>query len=285
MAPAPVDVDPANREQLRAWDGDEGAFWASHADQVERSVGRYTGPLLDAADIRAADRILDIGCGTGGPTREAVRRAPDGVAVGVDLSSAMLQIARRGAEREGLDRVRFVQADVQVHPFEAGSFDVAISRAGAMFFADPVAAFGNVARALVPGGRLVLLVWQSPPANEWFSEIVTAFAAGRPVPAPPPGAPGPFALADPDRCRAILERAGYEDVQIRPVAEPMCLGRDADEAEAFIRGLAGWMLDGLDEEGRARALDDLRRRLSAHTTDAGVEFSSAAWLITARSRI
>jgi SAM-dependent methyltransferase len=283
-APHALDVHPANREQLRAWDGTEGAYWAAHADQFERSVARYTGPFLDAAGIAPGERVLDIGCGTGRTTRAAAGRAPGGAVAGIDLSAVMLDVARREAERAGLTSVRFVHGDAQVHPFDAGSFDVAISRTGAMFFADPVQAFRNIARALVPRGRLVLLVWQPASANEWFSEIVGAFAAGRRMPAPPPDAPGPFGLADPDRTRAVLSDAGYQDVEIRPLAEPMWFGRDADDAVAFIRGLLGWMLEGLDEDARDRALGDLRRAAQRHVTSAGVEFGSATWLVTARRR-
>jgi SAM-dependent methyltransferase len=284
VAPHAVDVHPSNRRQLLAWDGDEGAYWAAHAAEFDRTVARYTGPLLDAAGITTTDRVLDIGCGTGKTTLDAARRAPGGGAVGVDLSSAMLDVARPAAAREGLATVRFVQGDAQVHPFGPDVFDVAISRTGAMFFADPVEAFGNIARALVPGGRLALLVWQPPSANEWFSEIVTTFAAGRSLPAPPPEAPGPFSLADPQRTRGILEQAGFTDVEIRPLAEPMWFGRDADAAVEFIRGIAGWMLEGLDEQARADALRALHRTAEAHLTDDGVEFGSATWLITARRR-
>jgi SAM-dependent methyltransferase len=281
-APDALDVHPANHEQWRAWDGTEGAYWAAHADQFERSVARYTGPFLDAAGIAPGERVLDIGCGTGRTTRAAAGRAPGGAAVGIDLSAVMLDVARREANQAGLTSVRFVQGDAQVHPFDAGSFDVAISRSGAMFFADPVQALRNIARALVPRGRLVLLVWQSASANEWFTEIVGALAAGRQMPAPPANAPGPFGLADPDRIRTVLSDAGYQDVEIRPVAEPMWFGRDADDAVAFILGLVGWMLEDLDENARDGAVRDLRRAAEAHITDAGVEFSSATWLVTAR---
>jgi SAM-dependent methyltransferase len=282
VTPHALDVHPSNREQLRAWDGNEGAYWAAHADYFDRSLARYTVPFFDAAGIRPAERVLDIGCGTGATTREAARRAAAGEAVGVDLSSAMLGVARREAEREGLTSVRFVQADAQVHAFETRSFNVAISRTGAMFFADPVEAFGNVAQALVPGGRLVMLVWQPLQANEWFTAIVDAFAAGRSLPAPPPDAPSPFSLADPDRTTTLLGTAGYQEIDIRPMAEPMWFGRDADDAVTFIHGVSGWMLEGLDEEARARALLDLRNAAEAHLTEDGVEFGSAIWLITAR---
>src|SRR3712207_2307032 len=117
VEPPAVDVDPANRDQLRAWDGDGGAYWAARAEHFARAVARYTPPFFTAASIRTDDRVLDVGCGSGGTTREAARRAPAGEAVGVDLSSAMLEVARRAAEREGLGNVRFLQADAQVHPF------------------------------------------------------------------------------------------------------------------------------------------------------------------------
>lgn len=277
-----VDIHPSNLEQLRAWDGEEGAHWAARAESLDRAIARYDAPLFEAAGIGPGDRVVDVGCGNGGTTREAARRAPHGEVVGVDLSSAMLERAREAAEREGLGNVRFVQADAQVHRFDGGSFDVAISRTGAMFFADPVAAFTNLGRALRPGGRLTLLVWQAPTANEWISEIMRTFSAGRQLPTPPPGAPGPFSLADPERSRAVLEAAGFVDVQVRPLAEPMWFGRDADEAVDFIHGVTGWMLDGLDEAARSRAVEDLRSSAVAHCTATGVEFGSATWLVTAR---
>jgi SAM-dependent methyltransferase len=275
-------IDPSNAEQLRAWDGDEGAFWAAHAGHFERSLARYDEGLLLAAALRPADRVLDVGCGTGGTTRAVARRVPAGAVVGIDLSAPMLEVARRTAAAEGLAGVRFEQVDAQVHPFAAGSFDVAVSRTGAMFFGDPVAAFAHIGRALVPGGRLVLLVWQAPAANEWFSEIRSAFAAGRELPTPPPGAPGPFAFGDPERLRGVLGAAGWIDVGVVGLCEPMWFGVDPDDAVAFVRGVAGWMLEGLGEAARAGALAALRRSAEAHRTADGVEFGSATWLVTAR---
>ncbi|MGY1734577.1 class I SAM-dependent methyltransferase [Geodermatophilus sp. SYSU D00684] len=275
-----VEIAPANAAQLQAWDGAQGAYWAAQADRFDRSVARYDAAFLAAAGLRPGDRVLDVGCGTGRTTREAARRT--GSALGVDLSSAMLEVARRRAADEGLTGARFEQADAQVAAFPPAAFDVAISRTGAMFFADPVAALANVGRALVPGGRLVLLVWQAAEANEWITEITGALAAGRPLPSPPPGAPGPFSLADPARIRAVLTAAGHRQVEVEGLTEPEWWGADADEALTFVLGLAGWLLDGLDPAARDRAVADLRRRLEAHAGPGGVELGSAAWLVTAR---
>ncbi len=274
-------IDPANVEQTRAWDGDEGAYWAANAERLDAAMAAYQRPFLDAASIGASDQVLDIGCGTGQTTRDAARAAVSVSALGIDLSSQMIELARRLAAAEGVANARFEQADAQIYPFEAEAFDVVISRTGAMFFADPVAAFRNIGGALRPSGRLALLAWQALPRNEWIREFVTALTAGRDLPPPPPDAPGPFSLANPDRVRSILTGAGFSDLQLGGLTAPMYFGADTEDAYRFVVGLSGWMLEGLDEAGRARALDALRATIAAHDTGHGVIYDSAAWIITA----
>jgi len=275
-------VDPANTEQAQAWDGDEGAYWAAHADHFDRAVAAYHARLMAGATVGEADHVLDLGCGTGQTTTDAARAAHAGAALGVDLSAAMLDVARRRATEEGVTNAWFEQADAQIHPFEPGAFDVAISRTGATFFGDLVAAFTNIRRALRSDGRLVLLTWQPLAGNEWIREFAGALAAGRDLPTPPPDAPGPFALADPDRVHTVLSNAGFADVDLEALNEPMWFGRDADDAHRLISGLMVWMLEGLDESGRRSALDALRATTAAHETADGVLYESGAWLIRAR---
>jgi SAM-dependent methyltransferase len=277
----PLNVDPLNAKQLDAWDGDEGRYWAGHADYFDRAMTHYHRRLLAAASVERSDRILDIGCGAGQATRDAARAAAAGSALGVDLSSQMIDLARRRASDEGLTNARFVQADAQIHPFDAEHFDGAISRAGSMFFGDPVAAFSNIHRALRPGGRLVLLTWQPLARNEWIGEFMAAFTAGRELPAPPPDAPGPFSLADPERVRSVLGQSGFDDITLDGLAAQTWFGNDADDAFQFVAGMLGWMLEGLDATSRARALDALRGTLAAHGTDDGVVYDSAAWIVEA----
>jgi SAM-dependent methyltransferase len=276
-----ISVAPANAEQLRAWDGDEGTYWAAHAEHFDRSALPFHRRLLAAAAIEENDRVLDIGCGTGQTTRCAARAATAGSVLGVDLSSPMLAYARRRAAEGHFENVSFVQGDAQIHPFDPDAFDVAISSTGATFFGDLRAGFTNIARALRSGGRLALLTWQSLPANEWVGEFTSALAAGRELPAPPPDSPSPFALADPDRVRGILTAAGFVDVALEPAHERMWFGDSADDAYQFVLGLLGWMLEGLDDDGRARALDALRTTTSSHDTPDGVVYDSAVWIIRA----
>jgi ubiquinone/menaquinone biosynthesis C-methylase UbiE len=274
-------IDPANEDQLTAWNSREGVFWAEQAALFEHSLHRYDDWLLRAAAIRDGDRILDIGCGTGSTTRAAAWLAGSGTALGVDLSSPMLSVATRSARDTGARNATFLRADAQVHPFEPETYDVLLSRTGCMFFADQYAAFANLAAALKPGGRVALLVWQHPSQNPWFTELTTALA-GRELPAPPPEAPSPFALADPSRVADILTSAGFESPECESFKEPMHWGPDVATAEGFVLGMMGWLLNDLDEDGRAQALNRLRSRLAAHLGPEGVTFPSAAWLVTAQ---
>jgi SAM-dependent methyltransferase len=277
-----VRIDPSNVEQWGAWDGDQGAFWTARADRFNEGVARYHDRFLAAAAIDASANVLDIGCGSGQTTRDAARCATAGSVLGVDLSSHMLKLARELAEREHVANVTFDQADAQVHPFPDECFDIAISRHGAMFFGDALAAFTNIARAMRPGGRLVLLSWQPLRCNEWLSAFRAAFAAGRELPTPSPDAPGPFSLSDPGHVRGLLTSAGFVDVRLQGLSEPMYFGRDVDDACRFITGNFGAMINDLDADTRARALDSLRTSLADHQADRGVYYDSAAWLVEAR---
>ncbi|AWS48586.1 SAM-dependent methyltransferase [Streptosporangium sp. 'caverna'] len=239
-----------------------------------------------AARVGSRDRVLDIGCGTGQSTREAARAAVTGSAVGVDLSAPMLERARQLSDDEGLPNIAYRQADAQVHRFPSTHFDLCISRFGAMFFADPVAAFTNIGRALRPGARLVLLVWQDRDLNEWASAIRRSLTAATAAPAPPTGGPGPFSLADPTVTQGILAAAGFAQVGFTDVHEPVFYGPDTATAFDNVFRLREYrdLLANLDTATAEQARTRLRATLAAHSTDSGVYFDSRAWIITARRR-
>ncbi len=274
----------ANVQQAENWDGKEGAHWSTHADAYDESLRVYLTHLLDVAAIQPGDAVLDIGCGNGRSTIEAARAASSGRAVGVDLSSAMLARARDTARAEGVANVEFVQADAQVHGFEPGTFDLSISRFGVMFFADAVAAFTNIARALKPNGRIAWIVWRSLGENEVFSEIRGAIAIGRDLPVAPAGVPSPFGLADREFAMGALDAAGFSAIEFEPRNATYYAGADTDAAFAFLAGLGftRFATDDLDDADRAHAFDALRATVDAHAGADGVRFDSACWLVTAR---
>ena len=250
----------------------------------DAELRRHDEVLRPAWGIQRHERVLDIGCGRGQTTCEAARMARGGSALGVDISASAVERARELAQAQGIRNVAFECADAQVHPFPPERFDLAISRFGTMFFADPVAAFGNVGRALRPAGRLVMMVWQAGDRNEWQVAIRRSLAGPEGSAAVVSAGPDPFSLADPPAVRAILEAAGFADVAFAGVREPVWYGLDVTAAFDWVRGFAFTreMLNRMDPAAAARALGRLRELLAAHLSDDGVWFDSRAWIVTAR---
>jgi SAM-dependent methyltransferase len=256
-----------------------------HAALLDDEIRPHNERFRAAARVGPGDRVLDIGCGTGQSTREAARAAADGSVLGVDLSAPAIELARQLTARERLSNVSYLRADVQVHPFPAGYFDVCISRFGTMFFADPVAAFANIGAALRPGGRLVMLVWQARERNEWSTAIRRAIA-GPDVSVPDQGAhsPDPFALGDPESARGVLAASGFTGAGFAEVDEPVYYGPDPDVAYDLVLGLRDpkELLAGLDAVAAGQARRRLRAVLAEHDTGSGVYFGSRAWIVAAR---
>jgi hypothetical protein len=153
-----------------------------------------------------------------------------------------------------------------------------------MFFRDPAAAFANIAAALRPGARLVLLVWQQYERNEWARAIDAAL--GDVAQAPQRDADA-FSLGEADATERILEGAGFDGVRFEDVHEPVLYGHDLDAALAFVRGFqhVSATLATLSDVEAARTVDRLRAMLAAHYSDEhGVALDSRSWLITAHRR-
>ncbi|MFF3129776.1 class I SAM-dependent methyltransferase [Streptomyces sp. NPDC057908] len=274
----------ANTDQAHAWNGYEGTQWARNQDRWDAVNNAFNGPLLDAAAIGAREHVLDVGCGAGSTTRLAARRAAEGRAMGLDLSAPMLERARESTRDEGPSNASFTQGDAQSHPFAPDTFDVAISRYGLMFFADPVAAFINIASALRPGGRLAFVCPAEADGNEWLQALVALrgilpfgeFGA--------PGSPGMFSLADPERTVRILSDAGFEASDAVRVHADGVWGRDAGDAAEFLLGSGPGrhLLEQVGSEEQRLARRTLANALRPHERGDAVLLRSSSWLVTAR---
>jgi SAM-dependent methyltransferase len=245
---------------------------------------RHHTAFRGACDIGRRDQVLDIGCGTGDTTREAAHTASEGSVLGIDRSEELIQYARALTLEEGLRNVEYECADVERYSFAPRSFDIAISRFGTMFFADPVSAFTSICLALRPLGRLVMIVWQAREQNEWALAIQRALAGGEAAPVNASATCQPFSLGDPRTVRHILRTAGFVEVTFDPVHEAVYYGPDADSAFAFVSQflLVQDTLKTLHGGERERSLDRLRALLRTHRTRDGVWFDSRAWIIAAR---
>lgn len=275
--------DIVNTEQFDAWNGDNGRRWTADPDGRDRLLAPVADALFAAAALTAGERVLDIGCGCGATTLAAAAAvAPDGSAVGADLSEPMLSVARRRASEGGHGNVAFVQADAQTYAF-GGPYDVAISRFGTMFFADPVAAFANVGRALRPGGRLCIVTWQPMLANDWLTIPGAALLRFGSPPESVPG-PGMFAQSEPAVVAAILSGAGFDAVEAVPVSLTLTLGADPAAAAGYLAdsGPGRAVLETIPEADRPAAIEAARAVLAEHQTPEGVQLGAAVLVTTAR---
>ena len=282
-------MEIANREQAEHWNsGDDAGHWVTKQVRYDGMLAAFGDMVLERAELASGEAVLDIGCGCGSTTLAAAAAVAQGAVIGADLSAPMLARAREDAAAAGLTNATFVEADVQVYPFAASSFDAVISRFGVMFFNDPVAAFVNMRSATKAGGRLSFVCWQPLIANQWL--VVPGAALAEHVPFPdmgPPGAPGMFGLADPDRVREVLAASGWSSVEVEPVEAPIPVGGQGtiDDAVDFLRtgSLGRTMLAGVDDETVARAEASVRTALAPFATDDGVYLGAAVWVVRARA--
>jgi SAM-dependent methyltransferase len=275
-----------NVEQAQAWNGGQAQSWLDREDQHAIAARAHREALLRAAAIVAGEHVLDVGCGTGATTLAAARAAgATGSAVGLDISEPMLVRAREHAAAERLGNVSFVCADAQVAPLGEHRYDLVSSMFGVMFFADPIAAFQNLARATRPGGRLAFVSWRPPAENEWIQVLRGGVARGRHLSAPPMGVPGMFGLAEHEHIARVVASAGFDELQLEALDLPFALG-PIDDACAFGAevGVVRAVLEGLEPAARAEALESLRGALAPHDAPDGVVLESAVWIVTARRR-
>ncbi len=280
----------ANAEAIEAWDGPLFDRFVQYRHIVVAGLAGHGDEALRLHPPRPGERVLDIGCGFGDMSRQlAARTGPDGLVLGVDASPRFIQAAAQEARQAGVENVRFEVADVETTRF-ADHFDLAFSRFGTMFFTNPVAAMRNVAAALVPGGRLVMVVWRAKVENDWLyrAQLITERFVTKPeeYDAPTCG-PGPFSMANADTTSGILLSAGFQDVALRRLDLPIKIGTDVDEAVEMVMSLgpAGEILRLAGE--RAAHLHEpvaeaLREGLSEWDGPDGVIAPASTWLVTAR---
>ncbi|MBD3835353.1 class I SAM-dependent methyltransferase [Brevundimonas sp.] len=273
------------------WNGPNGDRWVANQARLDRMLAPFGDALIAAADPRAGERALDIGCGAGASTFDlADAIGPRGQAVGLDISAALVARAETlGAERRSAAAFRL--ADAATADF-APEFDLVVSRFGVMFFDDPVGAFRNIRKAMRPGARLAFVCWRGAEENDWTQLPMQAIRdIAPPAPPPPPDAPGPFAFADRRRVAAILAEAGFVDIVVEALDHSIVFGagdtRDTAIDDALANAVSVGPLEralaGCDAATTARAMAAARVAYARKAVPEGVVIAGAAWIVRARS--
>jgi len=280
-----------NADEIRYWNSLATATWVTLQDRIDTLFSSLTDVAVGQAAPLPGERALDIGCGCGATVLKlADSVGPEGRVLGVDVSEPMVSRARARLEENEHRNAAVTLGDASSYLFESGSFDLAFSRFGVMFFSNPVEAFANIRRALRPKGRLVFACFRAREENPW---VTIPFAAAKhllpPVKQPGPEDPGQFAFADQARVRRILEGAGFRELKFTPHDPVMRLGRNAREAAEFSSQIGPTTRALADApEDRKRVLQQavreaVEQEFARHERPDGVTLKAAIWIVSART--
>ncbi|MEM1161509.1 MAG: class I SAM-dependent methyltransferase [Pseudomonadota bacterium] len=275
----------ASRED---WKGRVGLEWSRRGDALDALLGPPAAAGLQALGALDGLSVLDLGCGAGGSTAElASRVGPQGHVLGVDVSPDLAEQAR--AQLAEVPNAGFIEADAEVHDFGERAFDALFSRFGSMFFERPEVAFANLHGALTPGAPTVFVAWCDARQNLWASIPGRFEAEGMERPAPKTG-PGPFAWANEETFRPVLQDAGFKGITATEFAFKAVIseGDNPDPvqraADFMIRiGPLAARLKGATDDQKKAASAFLTQNLAPHVHDGAVQLDALAWIISARA--
>ena len=270
---------PKPSESGEAWSsGDVASGWQRGAAARGRALAPVNELMLDLAGVTVGRRVLDLGAGTGDQTLLAAQRVgPGGTVLATDISASMLELAREAARAAGFDNVQMRVMDAQHLELESGSFDAVIARFSLQFIPDVQRALAEVRRVLKPGGRFSAAVFSATERNPFRAapQAIASRLASRPFPEP---GPGQWALNDPTTLRDAFQRAGFREVDVRPVpfvyqfpslADAL---RNLQEAQPPLAKL----LDELSEADRATAWAEINQTLQSFAGTDGFAAPSEA---------
>ncbi|HKP83221.1 MAG TPA: methyltransferase domain-containing protein [Pyrinomonadaceae bacterium] len=235
---------------VEAW-RESAQYWAKHSDTIRKMFMPLTRALVEHAGIHEGQSVLDVAGGAGEPSLTIAEIVGPGGSVNcTDAVKEMVETARSGAQRRDITNVQFQQCTADSLPFPSDSFDVTVSRLGAMFFPDPVAAVREMMRVTKPNGSLALAVWHKSELNP-FCYVVTGVIDRHINPgAVDPDAPNAFRFAEPGKLAAVMTEAGASDVKEHVVKFNI---------EAPISALEFWSM-------RSQISDTLREKLAKLST-------------------
>lgn len=253
--------------------------WTSRRDDIERFAAPVRTWLLHALDPHEGETILELAAGNGDTGFEAAQHlGTHGTLLTTDFSPAMLDGARRGAQKRGLDNVEFRVVDAQDIDLGDDAVDGVICRFGFMLMVDPQAALHEARRVLRPGGRLVFAVWGPPPKNPYFTAVVGALVGGEAIPVPDPDGPGVFRLADAGKLSEALGAAGFGEMRLEEVPVHY-VASDIDAYLDFVgdtAGPIGLAIQGLDAEQRAVIAAGVRDQLRPYVAPGLIDVPAVA---------
>jgi len=249
--------------------------WNDHTPQIRAWLRIATDAMLEMARVRQGARVLDVAAGAGDQTLDIARRVgPDGYVLAVDLSPAILKLAKANARNAGHRNVATQVADGEHIQVDEAAFDAAVSRLGLMFLPDPLQGLREMRRALKPGGGICTMVFSKPEANPCITILMSTALKHAGLPPRDPFQPGGLlSLGKPGLLDELFKRAGFRDVATTKIDAPFRLPSAADYLN-FIRASASpiqQILGKLDGSARDAAWKEMEARLKVFESTSGWE--------------
>jgi ubiquinone/menaquinone biosynthesis C-methylase UbiE len=280
-----IDLDAYREQSLETW-GQMAPGWQDRRDWLMEITGRVNDWLVQKADPQPGQTILDIAAGTGDLGFHAAERVgQEGRVISTDFAPEMVDVARRFGEARGLTNVEHRVLDAESIDLDQDSVDGAVCRWGYMLMADPAAALKETRRVLRDGGRLAFAVWRTPDRNPWAAVPGMTLVQRGHMPAPEPGAPGIFALGEPDRIRELVTGAGFGEPELEEIAFEFRYADFDDLWDALVRiaGPLARVVNALpDDERQATRAAIMENVAPYRDADGSYTAPAATWGVLAR---
>ena len=255
-------------EPVTDWTSSEAAEnWNRNQARRNEMYAAATEMMLDLAEIKVGDRVLDIAAGNGGQTLLAAERVgPDGYVLATDISANMLHACADAAHRAGLSNVETRVMDAENIDLEPDSFDAVICRTALMFFSDPSRAIRGICTAMKPGAKMSAMVFSTAERNPYQGiPLSIAQRFGSKV-------PSIFGLGEVRVLEDIFRKGGLVDITVHPAS----IRRHFSSLAALIESLRSVIflrepMADLSESNRERAWLEIAEQMDRFASQSGVD--------------
>jgi ubiquinone/menaquinone biosynthesis C-methylase UbiE len=279
------DLDAYREQSLDTW-GKMASGWEDRNEWMIGATGRVNEWIVERADPQPGQTVLEVAAGPGDLGFQVAGRVGDaGRVMSTDFAPGMVDVARRLGEARGLANVEYDVLNAERMDLEDHSVDAVVCRWGYMLMADPAAALSQTRRVLRGGGPLAFAVWAPPDRNPWAAVPGMTLVQRGHMPPPQPGAPGIFAMGDPDRVRELVIGAGFDEPELEEIAFDFRYADFDDLWDALVR-LAGPLaraIDALPDDERQATRAAIMENMAPYRNEDGSYTAPAvSWGVLAR---